>query len=121
MDFGNPLGPTLESLRRLFRNLDHPIAVWIPEFFLLAIWEWTWTWHQDAMPGCAENIIDILDRPSCLFGSLASGFLAQSMHKSVVHAQEISCVYTILLFYHIIILSYYINDYQSSSIIINHN
>ena len=34
------------------------------------------------------------DRPSCLFGSLAHGSLAQSMHKRVVHAQEIFCVYT---------------------------
>ena len=21
---------------------------------------WEWTWHQDAMPGCAENNIDIV-------------------------------------------------------------
>ena len=25
--------------------------------FCLVIWEWTW--HQDAMPGCAENMINI--------------------------------------------------------------
>ena len=32
--------------------------------------------------------------PSALFGPWPLGSLAQSMHKSAVHAQEISCVYT---------------------------
>ena len=32
--------------------------------------------------------------PSVRFGPWPLGSLAQSMHKSVVHAQEISCVYT---------------------------
>jgi hypothetical protein len=31
MDFGSPLGPTLEAFRQLFRNMDHKIAVQIPE------------------------------------------------------------------------------------------
>ena len=33
MDFRSPLGLTLESFWRLFRNFDHPIAVWSPDLF----------------------------------------------------------------------------------------
>ena len=53
MDFGIPLGPTLDSFWRLFRNLSVDSRV-----VFLVIWEGTW--HQDAMPGCAENAINIV-------------------------------------------------------------
>ena len=43
-------------------------------------------------PGLTKGADQAWDRPKRLFWPL--GFLAQSMHKSVVHAHEISCVYT---------------------------
>ena len=33
----------------------YAVVVWL---FLLVIWEWTW--HQDAMPGCAGNVVNTL-------------------------------------------------------------
>ena len=58
MDFGTPWDQLWNHFGDFFVIRTTQFVARIPELVFVVIWDWTW--HQDATPGCIQNIVNTM-------------------------------------------------------------